>query len=45
MVSHVPGFGIFWLHEIVDDANFRFNVKLEEIAVVWLRGVHGNEGV
>ena len=45
MVSRVPGFGLFRLHERADDANAGFSVGLEGIAVVWLRVVHGNEGV
>ena len=38
MVSHVPGFGRFWLHDRADNINTGFSVVIEGISVVWLQG-------
>ena len=45
MLSHVPGLGMFWLHERTDDANSSSDVILKGIYVVWLSVVHDDEGV
>ena len=44
MVSHLTGFGHFWLNERADDANASFDVGVEWMSVVWLMVVNRNAG-